>query len=589
MKSPSCKGSSAGGSRRFRIFFDMHEKVFCFQRVHVYLSEMDKEEHTSWERRVENPDAGLRLDRFWARELASEGVSREQVKDWIKSGRALLDGVVCAKPNQRLDGGESLRLTGESRAGRLAAEDGVLDLIHRDAHLVVLDKPAGLTTHPAPGLSAGTLVHRLLHHFPEIRVLDEQRPGIVHRLDKDTSGVMAVALTSEARLALARDFAERRVSKAYLALVHGRPRRDEGRVDAPIGRHPTQKTKMAVVEKGGRPAESAWRVLWSDPEGRASLLLVRIFTGRTHQIRVHMAHVGHPIVGDAVYGPREHAAWKARGEAAAALAGRQMLHAFFLALTHPATGGRMYFRRKPPVDFLELLTALDQRCLRLAVVGRTGSGKSALLRALAARGVPVFSADAEVAGLYAPDGDGAALLTRRFGDVFIAADGGVDKTALMDAMRRSDGLRREIMDMIHPLVWHRLEVFWTANAAAEVAVAEIPLLQESGRADAVDLLAGIWRPEEVRRADVLAGRGLDAETLALFDSWQWPGPAKLRACHLVLDNSGSLADLERRAGALLKIARGVAVRRREAAARRFEALWERLERELAAVDGEAGT
>ncbi|WP_449242530.1 dephospho-CoA kinase [Desulfovibrio sp.] len=543
---------------------------------------------TSWERRVEGRDAGLRLDRFWARELAGEGVSREQVKDWIKSGRARVDGAACAKPNLRLEGGELLLLEGEARAAELAAEDGALDLIHRDVQLAVLDKPAGLTTHPAPGLSAGTLVHRLLHHFPEIRVLDEQRPGIVHRLDKDTSGVMAVALTSEARLALARDFAERRVSKAYLALVHGRPRRDEGRVDAPIGRHPTQKTKMAVVEKGGRPAESAWRVLWSDPEGRASLLLVRIFTGRTHQIRVHMAHVGHPLVGDAVYGSREHAAWTARGGEAAALANRQMLHAFFLALTHPGTGRRMHFQRRPPADFLALLAALDRRCLRLAVVGRTGSGKSALLRALAARGAPVFSADAEVAALYVPGGDGAGLLARRFGDEFIAADGGVDKTALLAAMRRSDGLRREIMDLVHPLVWHRLEAFWAANAGAEVAVAEIPLLQESGRADAADLLAGIWRPEEARRDDLLAGRGLDAETLALFDSWQWPGPAKLRACHLVVDNSGTLADLERRAGALLKIAGGVAARRREAAARRFEALWERLGRELAAADGEDG-
>ncbi|HBR05841.1 MAG TPA: dephospho-CoA kinase, partial [Desulfovibrio sp.] len=149
-------------------------------------------------------DAGLRLDQFWSRELAAEGLSREQVKDWIRSGRALVDGQACARPNLRLRGAEALELSGENRAGELAAESGALDLLFQDAHLAVLDKPAGLTTHPAPGLTQGTLVHRLLHHFPDIRLLDEQRPGIVHRLDKDTSGLMVVALTSAARLTLAR-------------------------------------------------------------------------------------------------------------------------------------------------------------------------------------------------------------------------------------------------------------------------------------------------------------------------------------------------------------------------------------------------
>lgn len=537
-------------------------------------------EERRWQRAAMAGDAGLRLDQFWSRELAAEGLSREQVKDWIRSGRALVDGQACAKPNLRLRGAEALELSGEDRAGELAAESGALDLLFQDAHLAVLDKPAGLTTHPAPGLTQGTLVHRLLHHFPGIRVLDEQRPGIVHRLDKDTSGLMVVALTSAARLTLARDFAERRVAKAYLALVHGAPRRDAGRIEAALGRHPTQKTKMAVLDKGGRPAESAWRVLWRDPQGRASLLLVRIFTGRTHQIRVHLAHIGHPIVGDAVYGAREHAAWKARGDALSGLARRQMLHAFFLRFPHPENGESLRFWREPPPDFQALLAALDQRCLRVGLVGLPGSGKSALLRALAQAAAPVFSADAVVTGLYGPGQDGAALLARRFGEAYILPDGGVDKVRLLTAMSSSAALRREVMDLIHPLVWNRLEEFWAAQTQVPAAFAEIPLLLESGRARDADLVAGVWRPEASRREDAARSRGLKPEDLDRFDSWQWSGPDKLRACQLVVENSGTLADLEAKAKGLLALAQRLARDRRQASAAAFAALFARAARDL---------
>ncbi|MDO9632450.1 MAG: RluA family pseudouridine synthase, partial [Humidesulfovibrio sp.] len=252
------------------------------------------------ERSVTPADAGTRLDQFWARELAGSGISRERIKDWIVGGFAKIGGKACRKPGQRLEGDEKLALLPPpfSLKDSPEAEDGPLTVVHRDKTLVVLDKQAGLTTHPAPGQPDGTLVNRLLHHFPELLPeasgMEGERPGIVHRLDKDTSGLIIVALNEGARLALSRAFAARSVSKTYLAIVHGRPKSElidqeagdanTGRIDLPMGRHPSIRTKMAVLAKGGREARTSWRRLWTDRLGRASLMAVRLHTGRTHQI-----------------------------------------------------------------------------------------------------------------------------------------------------------------------------------------------------------------------------------------------------------------------------------------------------------------
>lgn len=536
-----------------------------------------------FERIAQTSDAGLRLDQFWARELAAQGVSRERAKDWIRDGLAAIDGRACAKPNTRLAGVERLTLRapqglGDWQAG-VRPEPGALDVVHADDSVAVLDKPAGLTVHPAPGLSGGTLVHRLLSRFPALAALmtdtDRFRPGIVHRLDKDTSGLIVVALTEKARLALARDFASRQVDKTYLAVVRGRPSRIEGEIDAPIGRHPTQKTKMAVVEKGGRPARTGFRVLWTEPRGRASLLALSLFTGRTHQIRVHMAHLGHPLLGDAAYGPGR-SAWPGPG-----LAPRQMLHAFRLAFAHPGTGERMIFFRPPPADFLGLLLALAGTCLRVGIVGLPGSGKSTLLRILEERGEACFSADAAVARLYAPGQDGARWLAARFGGRFIGPDGGADRAALFAAMAASGSLRREIVDLVHPLVEHALLEFWSAQASRPRAFAEVPLLLEGGwhKKGLVDLVAGVHCPDSLRLGALRQGRGIAPERQAVFDSWQWPMREKLGQCQLVVENPGDVAGLARRAEALLRALDSISGSRRERFAAWLSALWQRLGRE----------
>ncbi|HEX2163810.1 MAG TPA: RluA family pseudouridine synthase, partial [Thermoanaerobaculia bacterium] len=235
---------------------------------------------------------------------------------------------------------------------RVEPEEGELAVLHADADLLVVDKPAGLTVHPGAGRATGTLVHRLLHRYPELAgVGGPGRPGIVHRLDRDTSGVLVVARTDAAHRALARAFAGRRVDKRYLGIVHGVPA-PAGEIDAPIGRHPERRKEM-TVRPDGRPARTRWRVLAA--AGGAALLELSIETGRTHQIRVHLKHQRHPLVGDPVYGePR----WKGLRGGAARNALRDFprpaLHAWRLAFPHPATGEEVAFTAPVPEDLREL-------------------------------------------------------------------------------------------------------------------------------------------------------------------------------------------------------------------------------------------
>lgn len=551
------------------------------------------------QQRLATPDdAGSRLDQFWARELAGFGVSRERVKEWLQAGLATVDGKPIKKPGQKLEGYERLTLDAPDLSGEGVPlpEDGELDVLHRDGTLAIINKQAGLTTHPAPSQPAGTLVNRLLRHFPELAPevsgMEGERPGIVHRLDKDTSGLILVALNEGARLELSQAFADRRVHKTYLAIVHGRPKGDEtgrfgddaGYIDLPMGRHPSLRTRMAVLQKGGRDARTSWRRLWTDRLGRASLLAVDLHTGRTHQIRVHLAHIGHPLVGDPVYGPSAHARWLAQPGPLAQLAPRQMLHAFRLAFEHPEDGETLTFRQDPPQDFMDLLLALASDCQRVVVTGMPGCGKSALLRALAELpgGPPTFSADACVAGLYAPGGDGAALLARSLGKGILDAEGGVDRKALLALLMEHPARRREVEDIVHPLVRHRLEEFWAAHSAAPLAVAEIPLYFEAGwqpgKASAkpgprmADVVVGVRCPGELRQGAFRQSRGMSPEVLAALESWQWPEERKLAACDLMVDNAAGLEELKAAAARLLDDLAALRAGRAQAAAAALQQL-----------------
>ncbi|TNE78963.1 MAG: 23S rRNA pseudouridine(1911/1915/1917) synthase RluD [Gammaproteobacteria bacterium] len=297
--------------------------------------------------------AGARLDQV-AAELFSS-YSRSRLQKWIKEGDLLVDGKSC-RPKDKLFGGEQLSVRAELEPeGEWSAEPIELEIVYEDEHLLVINKPAGLVVHPAVGNQQGTLLNGLLHHLPDNENLP--RAGIVHRLDKDTSGLMVVAKSLVAHQSLIKQLQARTVSREYLAVVQG-VMTGGGTVDKPMGRHPQSRTKMAVVDFGGKEAVTHYRVVERFPGH--TLIRVKLETGRTHQIRVHMASIGYPLIGDATYGGRLKLPKGATPELHDALRGfkRQALHAARLALIHPASGEDMEWQALPPDDFNQLLMDL---------------------------------------------------------------------------------------------------------------------------------------------------------------------------------------------------------------------------------------
>ncbi len=306
---------------------------------------------------VDRNRAGMRVDQMLT-ELLPE-LSRSQISHSIRLGLLAVDGQ-CRKSGYRLKEGEVISGRIERPAMHsLEAEELDFPILYEDDDLLVLSKPPGLVVHPGSGNHQGTLVHGLLYHCQAIaEVGDQNRPGIVHRLDKETSGIMLVAKSDPAHRQLVDDFKNRRLQKEYLALVHGRPPAAAGRVVAAIGRHPGQRQKMAVHTVGGRHAASRYRVIAGDLQGQIgchSLLRVEIETGRTHQIRVHLAHLGCPVAGDRVYGSgRDNSPFP-----------RQMLHAWRLLFAHPLSGRTLDLTAPLWPDFAAVLTSLgvDPQCI----------------------------------------------------------------------------------------------------------------------------------------------------------------------------------------------------------------------------------
>ncbi len=309
----------------------------------------------AWE--VPAEASGERCDRHLASRL---DVARNQVQRWLREGRVEINGKP-ARASTAVAAGDRVRVEvpAPEADSRVAAEAGELSVLFEDPHLVALDKPAGLAVHPGTGRSTGTLAHRLLARYPEMAgVGGPGRPGIVHRLDLGTSGVMVLARTATAYQRLAAAFAGRRVGKRYLAVAYGETGSPSGLVESPIGRHPERRQEMAV-RPGGRPASTSWRRLAA--ANGAALLEVELGTGRTHQIRVHLKSIGHPLVGDPVYGE---ARWKGSPKAVQrALRDfpRPALHAWRLTLRHPLDDRELSFEAPVPADLAQLWWAVARQ------------------------------------------------------------------------------------------------------------------------------------------------------------------------------------------------------------------------------------
>lgn len=466
-------------------------------------------------------------------------LSRSRLQKLIRAGACRVNGEIVTEADFRLNGEEELTLEMADSKSGIAAEDGEIKIIWRDNDLAVCDKQPGLVTHPCPSCPENTLTNRLLAHFPQLAEQDGDRPGIVHRLDKDTSGLLLIALNEKSRMALAADFAERKIHKQYLALVAGKPP-DKGECLQPIGRHPTIKTRMAIVGEnhGGRPAHSRWRRLWTSPDESASLLALKIFTGRTHQIRVHLAHAGHPILGDVLYAPAP----------VKNMAPRQMLHAWRISLRHPENGDELEFMAPPPQDFYDTALAHALQPRAIVITGSQGCGKSTFSGELRKLGIPVASADDLVAKMYRGPNHVTDWLLCRFGNAALNNNDSVNKPVLLEFLRKDPALRTEFEHMIHALVLDEIENFWLNvwREGKAAAGAEIPLYFECGWDKIIKprpFAIGVYCPRESRWRRIAENRGWSEEKIATLENWQWPEERKMAQCDFVANNCGPEANL----------------------------------------------
>ncbi len=301
---------------------------------------------------LEVSTTGERLDRYLSQELTD--LSRSRIQQLIEQSKVQLNGKVCTLKKANVRNGDRIILEiPPPSAMELRAQDIPLDILYEDEQLIILNKPAGLVVHPAPGHPDGTLVNALLAHCPHLPGIGGvQRPGIVHRLDKDTTGAIAIAKTELAHQHLQAQLKSKTARREYLGVVYGAPKTEQGTIDLPIARHPVDRKKMAIVpvEKGGRIAVTHWQV--KERLGNYTLMHFQLETGRTHQIRVHSTHIGHPIVGDPVYGSGRSVGVNLCGQA---------LHAWKLKLKHPLSGEWIEAIAPIPREFTKLVEVLQKR------------------------------------------------------------------------------------------------------------------------------------------------------------------------------------------------------------------------------------
>lgn len=488
---------------------------------------------------VKPEHSNMRLDQFLKSALPDK--SRAALQKAIKSGACKINGGLVDSPATKIITNQVINLQFDPHENKLTPESGDIHILWEDTDLAVCEKPAGLTVHPCPSQPETTLVQRLLTRYPSLAAQSGLRPGIVHRLDKDTSGLLLIALNEKTRLALSEAFAKRQIHKQYLALVAGIPSL-EGEINEAIGRHPHIKTKMAVVPEnhGGKNALTQWQILCSFSQNDVSLLSLRIGTGRTHQIRVHLSHLGYPILGDTVYAPAY----------VKAMAPRQMLHAWKLSFTHPGTGENLDFTLPPPEDFMTATLQYARQLKRVIITGNPGCGKSTFRKDLENLGYPGISADDIVANLYNKRSEVAEWLEFHNLNQCLLKGGAVDKTRLYDFFIANQSMRPEFEKYVHALVNEKIDEFWKLQAHSLCAIAEIPLYFECSMQKnykPAPITVGIHCNKNERWQRLGQTRNWDTEKIKTIENWQLPESKKMSLCDKVISNEGSTTDLNNQA------------------------------------------
>lgn len=519
-------------------------------------------------------ESRIRLDVFLVENFPEYEFTRSQAGRVIRKGHVLVDGRICLKPAYKVSSSQGVKINiPVNKNNAPVPVRGEIREVFKNDSILVLDKQPGLSVHPAHSIDEPTLTNYLLEKYPQLRNSEsDERPGIVHRLDKDTSGLMVVALDSGIEEFLQSAFHDRLVDKRYLTLIKGCLDRPEGEINLSLNRDPRNKIRMAVV-RNGRPARTKYKVIYTGVDKKWSLVMVQILTGRTHQIRVHMSSLGHPVLGDSLYGGKIDSFWGGKEKLLQKLVKRQLLHSAELGFNLPHIDKYQLFFQAPPKDFKRAFLYLERGLQKVILTGSMGSGKSLAMSFLRDLKYPVFVADECVHNLYQPGNDGWRMIRGRFGDRFIDGDDQpVNRIRLGAAVSRDRDILDELNHLIHPLVRQRLESFWLEHKDQRVAFAEIPLAAESGMDTDADIVAGVYCPDELRFRRLADKRKLSRDQFIYLDSNQEKQSEKLRHCQLVIDNSSDEGNLKKKIYSLTRVLRYL----RSKVAKRKEMLFKNL-------------